>query len=99
VTKQLWFGTGLLLAACGGANAPAVQPANSGSNAVRSFMQAVADSNLAKMASLWGTANGPAAKTRQPHDWERRIATQDLHVDGTLRHRQSQGWLLAGNAG
>ena len=37
-------------------------------------MQAVADGNLDKMASLWGTANGPASKTRQPPDYERRIA-------------------------
>jgi hypothetical protein len=80
VTKQLWFGTGLLLAACGGGSAPPVQPANSGSSAVRSFMQAVADSNLAKMASLWGTANGPASKTRQPPDWQRRIAIMQAYL-------------------
>jgi hypothetical protein len=37
-------------------------------------MQAVADRDLAKMGALWGTASGPASKTRQPPDWERRIA-------------------------
>jgi hypothetical protein len=37
-------------------------------------MQAVADSNLDKMASLWGTANGPASRTGQPRDYQRRIA-------------------------
>ena len=37
-------------------------------------MQAVADSNLTKMAGLWGSTNGPAAQTRQPPDYERRIA-------------------------
>jgi hypothetical protein len=37
-------------------------------------MQAVADSNLTKMASLWGTTNGPASRTHQPQDYERRIA-------------------------
>jgi hypothetical protein len=37
-------------------------------------MQAVADSNLSKMASLWGTTNGPASRTGQPPDYERRIA-------------------------
>jgi hypothetical protein len=37
-------------------------------------MQAVADSNLTKMASLWGTPNGPASKTGQPSDYQRRIA-------------------------
>jgi hypothetical protein len=43
-------------------------------------MQAVADSNLAQMASLWGTANGPASKTRQPPDWERRIAIMQAYL-------------------
>lgn len=80
MTKQLWFGTGLLLAACGGGGASPVQPAASSTGAVRSFMQAVADSNVAQMAALWGTANGPASKTRQPPDWERRIAIMQAYL-------------------
>lgn len=43
-------------------------------------MQAVADSNLDKMALLWGTANGPASKTGQPPDWERRIAIMQAYL-------------------
>jgi hypothetical protein len=43
-------------------------------------MQAVADSNLAKMASLWGTASGPASKTRQPLDYQRRIAIMQAYL-------------------
>jgi hypothetical protein len=43
-------------------------------------MQAVADSNLSKMASLWGTANGPASKTGQPPDYERRIAIMQAYL-------------------
>jgi hypothetical protein len=43
-------------------------------------MKAVADSNLAKMATLWGTANGPASKTRQPQDYERRIAIMQAYL-------------------
>jgi hypothetical protein len=43
-------------------------------------MQAVADSNLTKMAGLWGTANGPAAKTKQPPDYERRIAIMQAYL-------------------
>jgi hypothetical protein len=43
-------------------------------------MQAVADSNLDKMASLWGTANGPASRTRQPPDYERRIAVMRAYL-------------------
>lgn len=43
-------------------------------------MQAVADSNLGKMGSLWGTASGPAAKTNQPPDWQRRIAIMRAYL-------------------
>lgn len=80
MTKQRWFGTVLLLAACGGGSAPPAQPSNSAAGAVRSFMQAVADSNLAKMASLWGTANGPASKTGQPPDYGRRIIIMQAYL-------------------
>jgi hypothetical protein len=81
VTKHPWFGTALLLAACGGGGgAEQAQPATSASGAVQSFMSAVADSNLAKMASLWGTANGPASKTHQPPDWQRRIAIMQAYL-------------------
>jgi hypothetical protein len=47
---------------------------------VQGFMQAVADSNLAKMASLWGTASGPASRTNQPPDWQRRIAIMQAYL-------------------
>jgi hypothetical protein len=57
-----------------------VQPAKSAPAAVQGFMQAVADSNLTKMAFLWGTANGPAAKTRQPPDYGRRIAIMRAYL-------------------
>jgi hypothetical protein len=43
-------------------------------------MQAVADSNLEKMASLWGTANGPASKTKQPQDYQRRVAIMRAYL-------------------
>jgi hypothetical protein len=43
-------------------------------------MQAVADSNVAKMASLWGTARGPASRTGQPEDWERRVAVMQAYL-------------------
>ena len=50
--------------------------------AVRSFIETVADSNLGKMAGLWGTAKGPAARTRVPPDYERRIVV----IQSYLRH-------------
>jgi hypothetical protein len=43
-------------------------------------MQAVADSNLGKMASLWGTSRGPASQTHQPPDYERRIAIMQAYL-------------------
>jgi hypothetical protein len=79
VIQQRWWGTVLLLAACGGSTAP-VEPSKSASNAVQAFMQSVADSNLAKMATLWGTARGSAAKTHQPSDYERRIAIMQAYL-------------------
>jgi hypothetical protein len=65
--------------ACGGKPAP-VEPVHSAAGAVQGFMQAVADSNLAKMATLWGTANGPASKTHQPADYERRIVIMQAYL-------------------
>jgi hypothetical protein len=43
-------------------------------------MQAVADSNVAKMATLWGTTSGPASKTHQPPDYERRVAIMQAYL-------------------
>ena len=80
--KQGWCWTAVILMACGGGSSAPVQPSASAAVAVRGFMQAVADSNLTKMASLWGTPNGPASKTRQPSDYERRIAVMQVY----LRH-------------
>jgi len=37
------------------------------------FMRAVADSNLNRMAELWGTTRGPASETHQPPDYQRRL--------------------------
>ena len=71
----------LVLAACGGSGTPAtVAPTNSAKSAVESFMTAVADSNLAQMANLWGSAGGPAARTGQPPDWERRVAIMQVYL-------------------
>jgi hypothetical protein len=81
VTKHRWFGAALLLAACGGSGGTQqTQPASSAAEAVQSFMRAVADSNTNKMASLWGTASGPASRTRQPPDWERRIVIMQAYL-------------------
>jgi hypothetical protein len=82
VIQRLGFVAGLALAACGGGGAGAgpVRPAGTAAEAVQSFMQAVADSNVVKMASLWGSASGPASKTHQPSDWERRVAIMQAYL-------------------
>jgi hypothetical protein len=80
VTKLGGCVAAVLLAACGGSQSSTVQPAKSAAAAVQGFMQAVADSNIQKMAGLWGTTNGPAAKTGQPQDWERRVAIMQAYL-------------------
>jgi hypothetical protein len=71
----------LVLAACGGGGGTSpVRPTNTASSAVESFMKAVSDSNLAAMAGLWGTARGPAGRTHQPADYERRIVVMQSYL-------------------
>lgn len=71
----------LAVLGCGGTSSPgSVGPTNSAKGAVESFMLAVADSNLAAMANLWGTTAGPAARTGQPSDYERRIAVMHAYL-------------------
>jgi hypothetical protein len=71
----------VLVAACGGGSAPStVAPSTSARGVVDAFMQAVADSNLTQMGNLWGTSAGPAAKTNQPSDWEKRITVMQAYL-------------------
>ncbi|MGH7592733.1 MAG: hypothetical protein ACRELE_02630 [Gemmatimonadales bacterium] len=51
------------------------------SAAVQEFMRALADSNLTRMAELWGTAKGPVSKTR-PKDYEKRIMIMQMFLHG-----------------
>jgi hypothetical protein len=46
------------------------------------FMRAAADSNLARMAELWGSADGPAARTGQPPEWEKRVIIMQTYLRG-----------------
>lgn len=74
------------LAACGGGAATggnaAVAPIGSPSLAMRAFMQAAADSNLARMAQLWGTSDGSAAETGKPDGWEKRLIVMQAYLRG-----------------
>jgi hypothetical protein len=49
---------------------------------MRTFMQAAADSNLARMAELWGTAAGSAAETGKPENWEKRLVVIQAYLRG-----------------
>jgi hypothetical protein len=83
VTNRWWCAAALALAACssGGGAAKPVQPARTADATVQNFMKAVADSNLATMADLWGTTRGAAATTHQPPDYERRIAVMRAYLN------------------
>lgn len=73
-----------LLAACGGtaASDPArpIGPAMSAEAAVRAFLKGVADSNVAAMGTYWGGAAGPASRTNQPPDWEKRMVVMQAYL-------------------
>lgn len=47
---------------------------------MRSFLKGVADSNLTVMATYWGSAAGPAARTNQPSDWEKRMVVMQAYL-------------------
>ena len=82
MTNRWWCAAALVLAACGsGGAANEVHPAHTAAATVQNFMKAVSDSNLGTMAELWGTARGPAAKTRQPPDYERRVAVMQAYLN------------------
>lgn len=72
------------LIACGGGSQPAgVAPSPGPTLAVEQFMRAVADSDLTRMAQLWGTRNGSAAETGKPTDYQRRVAVMYTFLRGS----------------
>jgi len=78
------------LVACGGTPAPQVGADPGPVKAVQQFMQAVTDSNLTRMAELWGTAKGSAAETRQPADYQKRVAIMWAYLHGTTAKVQGE---------
>ncbi|HWA56504.1 MAG TPA: hypothetical protein VG692_04575 [Gemmatimonadales bacterium] len=71
-----WLPVLLLAAACGGGSPGSAAPnenATTADGAVRQFLQAVADSNIARMARYWGGSKGPAGITGQPADYLQRM--------------------------
>lgn len=74
----------LVLAACGGTGtgAPQPTPIATPEGAVREFLAAATDSNIARMANVWGNANGPASVTGQPPQWEQRLKVVQFYLRG-----------------
>jgi hypothetical protein len=80
--KRTLLSIGLLACACGGASSnPAAAPVTSSPQAVSSFMRAAADSNISRMAELWGTSKGPASQTR-PEEYEKRLMVMQAWLRG-----------------
>jgi hypothetical protein len=73
------------LIACGGGSAPppSATPSEGPAQSVDAFMKAVADSNLTRMAELWGTSRGSAAETGKPTDYQRRVAVMYTFLKGS----------------
>lgn len=71
--------------ACGGGGSPpaGVAPGPGPTLAVEQFMRAVADSDLTRMAQLWGTSHGSAAETGKPTDYQRRVAVMYSFLRGS----------------
>lgn len=83
----MWLAAMLLVALPAGvaAQAQASKP-SSPEDAMNQFLQAVADSNLTRMAQLWGTSKGSAAKTRQPNEFQKRVFLMHAFLKGgTIR--------------
>lgn len=72
-----------LLAACSGGGGGSVDPDPGPASAVDQFMRAVADSNLNRMAELWGTSGGSALQTGRPADYPRRIQIMHAYLRGS----------------
>jgi hypothetical protein len=62
------------------AQSPKAAPTAAG--AVEEFMRALADSNLSRMAQLFGNGKGSAYRTHQPKDYEKRIVIMQAMLHG-----------------
>jgi len=92
----------LVLAACGGGGSTAntdTAPRSSSPQAVTAFMRAAADSNMSRMAQLWGSSKGPVSQAPVANFEKRLVVLQaylkgdstriitDMPVQGDVSHR------------
>lgn len=69
----------------------AQQPApRSPSAVVEEFMRATADSNLARMSELWGSAKGSARQTGKPKDYQKRVVIMNAYLKGVSARALSE---------
>ena len=80
MTTHWLHGAGLLLVAgCSSGGGGSATPVASSAEAVSAFMRAAADSNLTRMAELWGTASGPADRTQLN---DKRLTVLQVYLKG-----------------
>jgi len=60
------------------------------SAAVEEFMRAAADSNLTRMAELFGTDKGSARQTGKPEDYPKRMVIMQAALHGILVRAQAE---------
>lgn len=71
----------VILTACGGKQGSApTTPVASPTQALSEFIRAASDSNLTRMSQLWGSSRGPAAETRDPPDFEKRLVVMQVYL-------------------
>jgi hypothetical protein len=84
VAQRFLLAALIAAAACGGGPpAPAPVPADpvvASNSAMKSFMRAVEDSNIAGMSAVWGSSRGAASSTHQPSDYEKRMVVAQLFL-------------------
>jgi len=84
--QNRWLIGALLLSACGGGKAApgAVNPQSAApvtaEAAVRAFIKAASDSNIAEMSQLFGTDKGSAYSTHQPADFQRKLEVMQIYL-------------------
>jgi hypothetical protein len=99
-----------VLAACGGSNANTGTTLRTSSpQAVTAFMRAAADSNMSRMAQLWGSSKGPASQVPVQQGEKRLVVLQaylrgdsthivsDMPVQGDTNHRHVTVALFRGS--
>lgn len=53
---------------------------SSPADAVTQFMHAISDSNLTRVAQLFGNADGPVSRTHNPKNYEKRVMAMQLFL-------------------